>query len=189
MSGKHISPAVSPRPHRVHQQSANRNLRLAKGVGLTSGESALSKSQWNSWKSAECRGVVLLSVHGRRCHIVTAVVLKLPLVPLLVAAAAAAVAVLFSRTQHRRCRLKGSSPVVLNHHDPVVIQPRTCAAEIGLATRPTNRRFHNNTDKGGCRLGTAVKLQQKPCVGIRPCGESDSKSALRLTGDSLVFGV
>ncbi|KAJ4944848.1 hypothetical protein JOQ06_013388 [Pogonophryne albipinna] len=74
--------------------------------------------------------------------------LVLPLVPVFAAAAS------LSRS-HSSCCLKGSSGlVVLNHHDPGVIQTRTCCSETGSGRvnsprDTTDRRYHNNTDKGG----------------------------------------
>lgn len=100
-------------------------------------------------------------------------------------------AVPVSRT---RRRLKGTGLVVLNHHDPVVVQTQNMLFRDRLGHSP-DRRFHNNTDKGGCTLCTAVKKKKKePCVGIRkPSGESESGSlslslcAVGTVGDSLVL--
>lgn len=66
-------------------------------------------------------------------------------------------AVPVSRT---RRRLKGTGLVVLNHHDPVVVQTQNMLFRDRLGHSP-DRRFHNNTDKGGCTLCTAVKKKKK----------------------------
>lgn len=155
---KNISPTVCL----LHTGSTNRrrtstfrSCGWAKGAGLTSGESALSKSK------LKCLQKVLnVEVF---CWVCTAAVAAAQC-----GRTAACPGVRCRRRRRRRCCcLKGISLAVLNHHHHHhhhrglwYMRYWNAVGRSSCHALPTNRWFHNKTDKGG-RMSVAVRLKKK----------------------------